>query len=272
MKKTFFQVKNAFNILVITTTLSISLIGCDKEDHYEGKNPPPAPAPKSVVVKGSGDISAKLTEFRALLGDPVNTTPNQTSGRREVNWDGVPANLTNNNNFPFDFFNATDPAVANGRKRGLVMNNATSFRVDTTGFSEIDPSYSTQFKAFSPKRAFVDATNNVSTAFFKVPGTNTDAFIKGFGVIFSDVDDANSTTLEFFSGNKSLGIFKAPVRTDENGFSFLGVHFPEEKVTRVKITSGNGILGPGVKDVSSAGTKDLVVMDDFFYNEPIVNN
>lgn len=269
MKQTFFQAKRVFNILAVSAVISITIVSCDKDDDYD-KNPP-IPQPKSVVVKGSGDISGQLTQFRALLGDPVNGTPNQTTGRREVNWDGVPPNLTNNNNFPFDFFNVTDPAGPNGRKRGLVMNNATSFRVDTTAFSEVDPSYAAEFKAFSPKRAFNLMTNNVSTAFFKVPGTNTDAFVTGFGVIFSDVDDANSTKLEFFSGSKSLGVFKAPVRTDANGFSFLGVQFPEEKVTSVKITSGNGLLGAGIKDISAGGTKDLVVMDDFFYNEPLEN-
>lgn len=258
-------------MIAATTAISIAIVGCDKDDHYDNE-PEPATQPKSVVVKGSGDISAQLTEFRALLGDPLNGTPNQTTGRREVNWDGVPANLTNNNSFPFDFFNNTDAAGPNGRKRGLVMNNGTNFRVDTTAFSEVDPSYAAEFKAFSPKRAFNYMTNTVSTAFFKVPGTNTDAFIRGFGVIFSDVDDANSTTLEFFSGTKSLGVFKAPGRTDANGFSFLGVQFPEEKVTSVKITSGNGLLGAGIKDISAGGSKDLVVMDDFFYNEPIQNN
>lgn len=271
MKHKFLQVKNLFKVFTVTTAISITIIGCDKDEDYD-KEPPSAPKIKSIVVKGAGDISAQLTEFRALLGDPVNGTPNQTTGRREVNWDGVPPNLTNNNNFPFDFFNITDPAGPNGRKRGLVMNNATSFRVDTTAFSEVEPSYIDQFKAFSPKRAFALMTNNISTAFFKVPGTDTDAFVRGFGVIFSDVDDANSTKLEFFSGTKSLGVFKAPVRTDANGFSFLGVKFPEEKVTKVVITSGNGILATGVKDISAGGTKDLVVMDDFFYDEPLQNN
>jgi len=270
MNQTIVKAKKVFNVITVATVISISTISCEKDENY-GKNPP-TPAPQSTVVKGSGDITTQLAQFRALLGDPLNAAPAQTGGRREVNWDAVPATFTNNNTFPFDFFNSTDPAIANGRKRGLVMNNGTNFRVDSTAFAEVDPSYATQFKAFSPKRAFVYMTNTVSTAFFKVPGTSTDAFVKGFGVIFSDVDDAHSTSLEFFNGNVSLGIFKAPVRSDENGFSFLGVHFATEKVTRVKITAGNGLLGTGVKDISAGGAKDLVVMDDFFYNEPVPNN
>ncbi|MEP6947800.1 MAG: hypothetical protein ABI863_00935 [Ginsengibacter sp.] len=36
----------------------------------------------------------------------------------------------------------------------------------------------------------------------------------------------------------------------------------------VKITAGNGLLATGVKDITDGGTKDLVVMDDFIYDEP----
>jgi len=93
MKQTFLQVKKLFNLITVTTVISIAIVGCDKDDKYD-KNPPQVPAPKSVVVKGSGDISAQLAQFRTLLGDPVNTTPGQTTGRREVYWDGVAANLT----------------------------------------------------------------------------------------------------------------------------------------------------------------------------------
>jgi hypothetical protein len=246
---------------------SFALISCDKDDDY---TPPPAPEIKATVISASGDVTAKLDEFRSILGDSLNNAPGKTSGRREVNWNGVPADLTNNNLFPVDFFNSTDPAVGNGRKRGLVYTNiGQGFRVDSSDLVDIDPSYGAQFDAFSPKKIFIHAGSNVTDAGFKVPGTNTNAFIKGFGVVFSDVDDNNSTYIEFFSGSKSLGVFKAPAKSGNTSFSFLGVFFPEEKVTAVRITAGNGVIAPGVKDISDGGTKDLVVMDDFFYNEPI---
>ncbi|MGB8190437.1 MAG: hypothetical protein WCF67_00900 [Chitinophagaceae bacterium] len=245
---------------------SALITSCDKDDDNYVENPPV----QSTVVSKSGDLTAALAEFRHILGDSLNTVPGKTSGRREVNWDGVPANLTNSDNFPFDFFNATDAATGNGRKRGLVYaNNGTTLRVDSSDLFDIDASYAAQFDAFSGKRTFLPRSSNVSEVLFKVPGTNTDAFVKGFGVIFSDVDDANSTKIEFFNGVKSLGVFKAPVRTAGSSFSFLGVFFPNEKVTRIKITAGNSLLATGVKDISDNGSKDLVVMDDVFYSEPV---
>ena len=85
----------------------VFLASCDKDDDYIE----PTPAIQSNVIKASGDeagIGAQVDQFRALLGDQLNNTPGQTTGRREVNWDGVPSALTNNNNFPLDFFNLTD--------------------------------------------------------------------------------------------------------------------------------------------------------------------
>jgi hypothetical protein len=268
--------KNAFVKLSATTILSAMFLisSCDKDDDYHEGPGKPHPGINAEVKSAAGDSGAilnKLNEFRALAGDPLNAAPGANGGRREVNWDGVPPNLTNNNNFPFDFFGASDAALPNGRKRGLIYKSTgTSFRVDSTDFSEIDPSYASQFEAFSRKRLFAYIDNNITEVSFKVPGTNTDAFIKAFGVIFSDVDDAHSTSIEYFSGNKSLGTFKAT--PSSQGFSFLGVRFPDEKITKVKITAGNSVLGTGVKDITNGGTRDLVVMDDFIYDEPKAAN
>ena len=256
--------KHAF--FVITTLAAACLFtGCDKDDDNDYKDP----KPQATVVQAAGDLTSALAQFRSLLGDSLNVVPGKTTGRREVNWDGVPANFNNNANFPANFFNDADPLAPNGRKRGLFyLANGNSFRVDSSDFADIDASYAAQFNAFSGKRTFSGSNSHIVEAVFQVPGQTTPAFVKGFGVVFSDVDDANSTTLEFYNGNRSLGVFKAPVG-GSNSFSFLGVFFPNETVTRVKITAGNVTLASGVRDIHSGGTKDLVVMDDFFYNEPV---
>jgi hypothetical protein len=260
--------KNVFQKLAAITTI-IVLASCSKNDDSYTGGGNPAPTVNKIVFSAAGDsagILTKLNEFRVFAGDPLNNVPGATVGRREVNWDGVPATFTNNNNYPFDFFGSSDPVLGNARKRGLITNTNTAFRLDSTDFSELEPSYASQFEPFSKKKLFAPMGSTVTEVTFKVAGTNTDAFVKGFAVIFSDVDLANITTVEYFNGNKSLGVFKALPASQ--GFSLVGVGFPDEKVTRVKITSGNGLLAAGVKDISNGGTKDLVVMDDFLYSEP----
>lgn len=184
----------------------LSLAACDGETYND--TPQKEEEKKALIFSASGDIANSLNEFRSQLGDSLNTTPGKTSGRREVNWDGVPPAFTNNNLFPFDFFNATDPALPAGRKRGLVLKSTgDEFRISDNDFADIDPSYDAQFDEFSPVRTFVTINNPVTEVRFKVPGTNQDAFVNGFGAIFSGVNLDNSTTIEFCNGNKSLGVF-----------------------------------------------------------------
>ncbi len=237
------------------------LSACNSDD--DGQDP--APSINFTEIKGSGEINAQISAFRTLLGDPLNTTANAT-GRREINWDAVPDNQTNTDTFPGDFFNSTDPAVAVGRKRGIVFSTpGKGFRVSDKDFSDAVSGNSEQFKAFSPARTFAAIGSNKMDLTFKIPGTNNGAFVRGFGAIFSDVDKNNVTSIEFFEGDKSLGKFDAPARTDANGFSFLGVVFPDNKVTSVTITTGSaGITG----GYSYNANDDLVIMDDFFYSEP----
>jgi hypothetical protein len=86
------------------------------------------------------------------------------------------------------------------------------------------------------------------------------------GVVFCDVDLANTSALEFFDASgSSLGKFFAPVA--DNGLSFLGVFFPDgERVARVRITQGNHPLALG--NVDGAGL-DVVATDDFMFGEPL---
>ena len=65
----------------------------------EDKSPvQPPQGPQATVVTATGDIAAKVNEFRALLGDPNNggQAGQKPSGRREVGWDGAGAKPFNN--------------------------------------------------------------------------------------------------------------------------------------------------------------------------------
>ena len=216
---------------------------CKKEGDTDAE-----PKVESMVVVAKGDsatIAGTLGQYRSLLGEPLNTAPG-------------------------DFFNTADNAAPNGRKRGAVfVTYGTGLRVSDNDFADITAGYSSQFADFSPARTLAAVGSNVVEVAFQVPGQTTPASVKGFRVIFSDVDEEGSTYLEFFDGNRNLGKFTVLPHTSGRGFSFLGVFFPNEKVTKVRIVSGNGALGNGVKDKSDGGQYDLVLMDDFLYSEPL---
>ena len=268
--------------LIMASVFAASFASCSKNPSYmkdqseskslspAGENFQPETKPVVIVIKASGAIDSALSEFRGLLG-PLNTAPGAQGGHREINWDAVPAALTNNNLFPGNFFGSFDPALPNGRKRGLINTTpGTGFSISDSDFLFINPTYGGQFNAFSPLKTFTPIGSTITDNFFKVPGTNVDASVQGFGVVFSDVNNASSTSMEFYDGDRLLGSFKVPNNGNNNpgGFSFLGVYFPNEKVTRVRILSGSASLSPTQDDLSDGGGEDLVVMDDFIYSEP----
>jgi hypothetical protein len=190
-------------------------------------------------------------------GNTVGSLPN---GRREVNWDGggAAANATIFTS-PMNTFNA------GGTTRGLVSTTAgTGFEISgqpTPEFGDINGTYPGIFETFSTPRLFSPLGSNVMDALFFVPGTSTPASVFGFGAVFTDVDFANTSSLEFFSpANVSLGTFFVP--TFNNGLSFLGVTFTDA-IGRVRITTGNTALGP-----NDGGATDIVALDDFIYSEP----
>ena len=260
----------------------IAFASCSKDPNYlkqpEGESSSQLPhiirtdRSGAVVFKEAGDsldIIQTVNAFRDLLG-PANFTPNAVGGRREINWDGVPANLTNNNLFPGDFFGA-DPALPNARKRGLINTTPGSgFSISDSDFVFINPKYDDQFSDFSPKKTFIAVGSTITDNIFRVPSTNAEAFVQGFGVVFSGVNNAASTSIEFYSGDELLGSFKVPNNGNNQGsaFSFLGVYFPNDKVTRVRIHSGTAPLSAAQDDLTDGGGEDLVIMDDFIYSEP----
>ncbi len=226
----------------------------------------PAPVPPlATVFSATGRIGATVNGFRAILGTANGgIAGEQPAGRREINWDGAAAIPFNNrNDFPADFFNTTVKAGA------VFTTPGTGFRNDSTLFSEVNPTYAAQFLFFTASEIFAAVGSNQLDQEFRVAGQPTPALVRGFGIVFSDVDVADKTTIQLFAQDgSSLGTYSAPVRSDEGGFSFVGVTFAEAIIARVRITLGTGALGATVNDVSAGGTVDVVVLDNLIYGEP----
>ncbi len=238
-----------------------SLQKTDKESHKESHD--------AQIVSATGDITAAVTRYRNLLGalNP-NVAGEQPGGRREINWDGVPAAFTNNDLFPGNFFNVNSP-------RGVVFTtNGTGFRISSNGYTDVNANYAGEFNTFSPPKLFVARGSTITDVEFFVAGSNTPALVTGFGSVFADVGRSHSTTIEYFDayGRRLLEV-KAPRRSDDAGLSFAGAVFEARIVARVRITSGDTPVWPDEEDnVKGRGPKhDIVAMDDFIYGEPRVS-
>jgi len=223
----------------------------------------------------AADIQAQVDAFRSVLGTLNPNVPGSFGGgRREINWDAVPDGFASPNAFPADFFNQNTP----GRARGVefstpgsgfqVSANAANPTSTPVEFGNIDPAYPEFFETFSPQRLFTAISSNIVDVTFFVPGTSFAALTRGFGVVFTDVDLANTTSLSFFDAtNVLIDTFFAPAITGDETFSFLGVDFGSAVVSRVRITTGTEALAAG--NVDQDLDRDVVAMDDFIYGEPV---
>lgn len=227
-----------------------------------------APALTSASGADAASITPAVTSFRTDLGTlNPNVVGSFGSGRREINWDGVPDASSAPNLLPGVFFNVNSPrgAVFTTPGSGLQVS-ATAASGTPVEFGNINPLYPGLFATFSPQRLFTAIGSNIVDVSFFVPGSTTAATTSAFGAVFTDVDLANVTTLQFFdAANVSLGTFAVPAATGNETLSFLGVRFTAgEQIGRVRITSGNSALSADNIDIG-----DVVAMDDFIYAEPI---
>ncbi len=264
--------------VLAATALALSLSACDRNQptapRYTGSDTEEfglAAAgirSQAVVFTAAGDITPSVEAFRAALGNlNANLPGSQLEGRREINWDAVPAAFTNTNDFPGDFFN--QPVA--GRARGVEFSTpGTGFRTSDNNFTDVNPDFQGQFNFFSPVRTFAAVGSNLMTVTFFVPGSDAPATSTGFGVVFSDVDRSHSATIRLFDAHgKNLGEYAAP--RSASGFSFVAVKFPAAIVAHVEITSGGAAVEGDAIDVDGSDhgpTRDLVIMDDFIFGEP----
>ena len=233
----------------------------------------PTVADALVVFQDTGlnanAILDTVDAYRAALGSPnnANNPGPLPTGRREINWDGGGPPVVNGTApvTPFTTFQNTRGATFLTPGTGLTQAAATGglLSLDT-----INPTYASLFAPFSPNRLFAPIGSNITDGVFSIPGTGgaVPAAVSGFGAVFSDVDLANQTTIEYFDESGGLiGEFAVPEIAGNQTFSFLGIVLGpgEGLISRVRITTGTTALGP-----NESTTTDLVVMDDFLYGEP----
>src|SRR6476620_6463401 len=119
----------------------------------------------AVVVSAAGANAAAVTPardaFRTALGGGTVAGANGSFGglRREINWDGVPAQFDAPNALPADFFNVNSPrgvvfstAGSGFQVSGTAADAATPGQPAAANFGNIDPTYSTAFSTFSTPR------------------------------------------------------------------------------------------------------------------------
>ena len=166
------------------------------------------PLPATAAAGGTHGVRV-FTGRDPAHGGPVSCRPrtlNQnngnsfTSGRREINWDGVPEQFSSPNDMPADFFNvklaqhgavfsrhAAVTASASARERRKHDRHRSAFR-------RLRPELRHRVRCVLGAKAVHGvkqhdvAPCNIITVNFFIPGTSIPATVSGFGVVFTDVD------------------------------------------------------------------------------------
>jgi hypothetical protein len=219
------------------------------------------------ITRTSGDLVTSVPAFAEAIGAVDNAgAPGQhdATGRRRINWDGVPAQLTDVDNFPATFFNLT-------ATRGLEYLTApgTGLRVSDNNFADINPTYATELVPFTNPKLFAPIGTNRAEFQFRIPGSTTAAVVQSFGAVVVDVDRPNVSRLQAFDKSGQLiASVVVPTHRAPDASSLVGVQFDRPVIARVVITLGDAPLGPGTNDISRGGRQDIVALDDFLYSEP----
>ena len=259
--------------------------------------PRSASAATQVFTSNGNSTLSIMLAFEAAIGgsDNGNVSSPQTGGFRSINWDGVKLDGTD--------FGGNNAVVVKGAVAGIAPNRFQTrgtlfdeiYAVSGDSFLSVNPNAGLSiFPPFSPNNIFApfQFDNQIGLEFI-APSAATAAQVqsgvRGFGAIFINVEVANTSAIEYFNGNTSLGKFFVPVGVTGQP-QFLGVLFDTPVVTRAVLTLGtspndriyraslssaasfpSSLTTPitaGPKDNPSGGV-NIVATDDFVFSEPV---
>jgi len=236
---------------------------------------PGALAQQVFTSASTSETTTTVAAFRAAL-----TGADATVGT--IGWDGVRLDGTDNNGNTTPIVAGKITGIPSNRfqVRGVIFNGITAVAND--GFVSANAGVADQFPAFSPANTFAAFNSNRIELSFVLPSAATTAPVpavtRGFGVVFLDVERANTSSIEYFNGQVSLGKFFVPAGASGQA-QFLGVLFGAPVVTRVVITTGtaalfnfnNGQVTAGAPDqtINAGQNTDQVATDDFIIADPV---
>lgn len=252
------------SVKYVLVAVLVALAGCGGDDA------------EPVVFEKSGAnaaaIQATVDAFRGALGANNGVAAAAAQGRREVNWDGVPAARLDP--FPGDFFINTSPRGIRFSTPGTRMKVSGDPATPSFEFADVTaplpdgrPWGPIEFSAFSPSKMFAPIDSVETNIHFFVPGTSAPATVTGFGAVFSDIDLENSSAIELYGADGSL-LFKrflAKAGGASKGFTFFGVTLEGKRVARVRILAGSHPINTPFMSPPPDG----VAIDDVIYAEPV---
>ena len=257
--------------------LGLMLVSTQVHSVQAGMDATTGPTAEVVVIEATGPVSATIQsavdQFRSSLGANNGVGGAFDNGRREVNWDGVPA--ASLDPFPGDFFRVRSPRGIEFFTPGTRMK--VSGDPDTPSFEFADvtarlpgsgePWGPIELSTFSPFKMFAPIDSVITDLRFHVPGTNTPATVTAFGAVFVDVDLAATTRIELYDvGDTLIYSHDVPVSgVQSEGLSFVGVRLPiGERALRVRLIAGSHPINTGFSDPPPDG----VGIDDVIFAEP----
>ena len=153
-----------------------------------------APGVFQAAGPNIASVQGIVEEFRVALGGAtiLNAQGPLAGGRREINGDGGGSSATALAPTPFTGFLTNRGALFNTDGEGFVQAPLEGL---VTTFGNL--SYDQIFQPFSRVRLFSPVGSNVTDVTFFIPGGgNVAATTRGFGAIFSDVDQPDGSGLQ----------------------------------------------------------------------------
>ena len=202
----------------------------------------------SVSGANAAAIQSTVDAFRSLGPLNPNVSGSFGIGRREINWDGVP-----------DVRGAEQPArrllqrqLAARRRlldagHGLPGERQPGLRPPVE-FGNLNPTYPGLFPTFSSQRLFTALGCNIIDVVLRAGRSTTPALTRGFGVVFTDVDLADTRRCSSSTPAPSLGTFYAPASAATRRCRSSACSFRRPQVARVRIISGNGSSAPRARN------------------------